>query len=637
MKNVYFIQTGVDFGNSIYIPYAAGTIIANCKRFDDIAAEYCFPEIIFERKLLADSLEIVRDPYIAAFSNNIWNVEYNKALARMIKEKYPACLIVFGGHSVYNPELLCSEPYIDILIFGEGERAFAELLRALSAGDLNNVPSIAYRKNGKTVRNPAGACEDLADYPSPYISGVFDPIIENNPGRDFSAVLETNRGCPYSCAFCDWTHGKKMRFFPMEKIEAEVLWMAKHQIEFVYCIDSNFGLFERDMQIVDLLVRTKKRYGYPKVFRVNYEKNSADRVFEICKTLNEVRMDRGATLSYQTLSPEALKNIGRVNLTMEHFSGLMDKYREAGIATYSELILGFPGETYESFCRGICRLMENGQHCALYTYLCELLPNAVMSDPDYVKKHQIEGIKVYFQNAHSVADKEEEVHEFSHLVHATATMSVRDWVRANIFSICVQCFHFIGALRYLPIYLYKENICGYFDFYNGLTDYLLASPGKMGGIFRDLKSRYDNDLQGNWLYYNPAFGNVNWPHEEGAFLEAVNDYDACISEIMPYLKTFGIPEPLFSDIMKYQDMMLKKPCDGEAEAEFSYDLPVYYETTTRTGDCPPKRGSIFIRRKPEVVYNDVEKYAREVVWYGRRREASIYSRSEIRCESRAKG
>ena len=101
-------------------------------------------------------------------------------------------------------------------------------------------------------------------------------------------------------------------------------------------------------------------------------------MFQICNTLNSVGMDRGATISYQTLSPAALKNIGRENLTLDHFSELLHKYNEAGVATYSELILGFPGETYESFCRGICTLLEQGQHSSLFVYLCELLPNAVM-------------------------------------------------------------------------------------------------------------------------------------------------------------------------------------------------------------------------------------------------------------------
>ena len=86
---------------------------------------------------------------------------------------------------------------------------------------------------------------------------------------------------------------------------------------------------------------------------------------------------------------------------MEHFSTLMQKYNEAGIPTYSELILGLPGETKESFCKGICRLLENGQHNSVSVYHCEVLPNSELALPEYVDKHKIEVIKVAFNHIHS--------------------------------------------------------------------------------------------------------------------------------------------------------------------------------------------------------------------------------------------
>lgn len=629
MKKVYFVQAGVDFGNTQYIPYAAGTIIANCKRYEDINAAYEFPDIIFMREKLSKALDMIKDPYLVGFSNNIWNIEYNKALSKLVKRKYPECIVIFGGHSVYSEDLLNDQPQIDILIFGEGEQVFAEILKALPQGDLSRVPSLAYRKGDSIIRTPAAPCINTEDYPSPYTEGVFDQIIADHPEMDFTAVFESNRGCPYSCAFCEWTHGKKMRFFPLDRIKKEIQWFADHQIEFVYCIDSNFGLFDRDFDIIELFVDAKKKFGYPQIFRVNYEKNSTDRVFRICKRLNEVKMDRGATLSYQTLCPEALKNIGRKNLTMEHFSGLMKKYTEAGIATYSELILGFPGETYDSFCRGICRLMENGQHGSLFIYLCELLPNAMMSDPEYVKKHKIEGIKVYFQNAHSVAEKEEEVHDYSYLVHSTATMNVEDWIRCNLFSICVQCFHFLGALRFFAIYLYKEDLCGYFDFYKGLAEYILASPGRLGSVFREMKSRYENGLKGNWYYYKPEFDNINWTHEEGAFLETIKDYNGAMKEILPYLKQFDMQDDVFKDLLLYQKNMIRKPGDSEKRFSLSYDLPKYYEVLVKDGAKPLEKKDVSVYLKPRVCYTDIKKYAREIVWYGRRREAVFYKKDEF--------
>lgn len=38
-------------------------------------------------------------------------------------------------------------------------------------------------------------------FPSPYLTGEFDEI---DPARWRSATIETNRGCPYGCTYCDW-------------------------------------------------------------------------------------------------------------------------------------------------------------------------------------------------------------------------------------------------------------------------------------------------------------------------------------------------------------------------------------------------------------------------------------------------
>lgn len=631
MKKIYFVQVGVAFGNSVYLPYAVGTMIASCKQQPEITSEYEFPDIIFRREKMAEVIRRIDEPYMVAFSCNIWNIEFNKTLAKMVKEKYPDCIISFGGHSVgHSTQYLEQEDYVDILTFGEGETVFAELLKALSkGGDLQNVKSIAYRKDGEIVKTDMSCPCDLSVLPSPYLTGVFDNLIVDNPDIDFSAILETNRGCPYSCAFCDWTHGgKKMRFFSMEKIKAEILWMAEHKVEFCYGVDSNFGMFTRDLDIVDFLVETKQKYGFPKIFRTNYEKNCTDRVFRICNTLNEVGMDRGATISYQSLSPEALKNIGRKNLTLEHFSDLMRRYNEAGIATYSELILGFPGETYESFCKGICTLLEQGQHSSLYVYLCEILPNAAMADPDYVREHKIKTIKVYFKNAHSTANSNDEIHEYSNLVRSTDTMDEDAWVASNLFSICVQCFHSLGILRPFAMYLFYEHITDYFTFYSGLSNYLLKSDGKLGELWRDYKQRYDNSLKGNWHYYNPLFGNITWTHEEGAFLQAAYSWEESIKELLPYVEQFNIPKDIFDDLLKYSEMIIKKPFDKEKETVFNYDIPTYFENIYERTKEPLKKVKTQFSINPKNSWSDWEDYAREAIWYGRRKEANIYHKNE---------
>ena len=629
-KNIYFVQVGFEFDGSVYLPYAAGTIIAACRQNPEIEKEYAFPDIIYKREKLDDALIKLDNPYIVAFSCSVWNSEYNKTLAKKIKAKHPDCIIIFGGHSVSRDAKLLENDFIDILMFGEGERTFGSLLSKLRDGKIEETFDIAFKTVDGVTSTPIQPVSCLDDLPSPYLTGVFDKILADNKGLEFLCVLETNRGCPYSCAYCDWCAGKKMRFFPIEKVLEEIRWLSENKIAYCFCADSNFGMFDRDVEIARALIEAKKSNGYPEVFRPCYEKNSDERVFEICSTLNSVGMDKGATMAYQTLCDDALKNIGRKNLTMEHFSSLMQKYNEAGIPTYSELILGLPGETKESFCKGICRLLENGQHNSLSVYHCEALPNSELTEPEFIKKHGIEIIKVAFNHIHSAPDKDEEVKEYSYLVRSTNTLSREDWVYANLFSVCVQCFHSLGILRYLAMYLHNEDKISYFDFYTGLLEFILKSEGTLNKLWRSFKEKYETSLAGDWNYYNKDFGNVTWFFEEGAFIEIINNYDNIINELKDYIDSFALAEEFLSELLSYQKLMLRKPFDNETELHFSYDFRSFFESITKGYKAELEKKSITLKISPVTRYDSIQDYAKETVWFGRRRGATLYSKKEVR-------
>lgn len=630
MKNIYFVQVGFEFDGSVYLPYAVGTIIAYCKQEPKITSEYRFSDIIFKREKLADAMAKIKEPYMVAFSCSVWNVEYNKALAKMIKEKYPQCIIAFGGHSVdENGTLIEAEEYIDILNFGEGEKTFSNLLLNLIDNKIEATDNISFRKGNEIVKTQRSYCSSLDDLPSPYTTGVFDEIVANSQGVELLSVLETNRGCPYSCAYCDWCAGKKMRFFPMEKVKAEIQWLSDNKITYCFCADSNFGMFDRDIEIADTLIDAKKKNGFPEVFRPCYEKNSDERVFRICSALNSVGMDKGATMAYQTLSDDALRNIGRKNLTMEHFSSLMKKYNEAGIPTYSELILGLPGETKESFCKGICRLLENGQHNSVSVYHCEILPNSELAQPEYIEKHKIETIKVAFNHIHSAPKKDEEVKEYSYIVRSTGTLSREDWVYANLFSICLQCFHSLGVLRYFAMYLHSKGEVTYYDFYTDLMNYIFESDGKLNKMWLSFKAKYENSLSGNWNYYDEKFGNVTWFFEEGAFIEIASNYNEYINELLDFLKKYKFDEKLFEELLRYQTLALKKPFEKGDSQEFSYDFHSFFDGILKGQEVALENIKTKVTVTPKNIYDNIPQYAKEVVWFGRRRGATIYGNDEV--------
>ena len=285
MKNIYMMQTNIQYPNGTYLPYAAGTLAAYALADPEINRAFVLKEIFCIREDPETIVASLEEPAVFSFSCYVWNTELNKEVAALLKQRFPACVVVFGGHNIpeENTRFLEQNEFVDITIFGEGELPFRDILLAVCGKKkLQEIKGIAYRENGRVFRTEAAELCDLNVYPSPYEMGLFDAILEKYPEMDFSAILETNRGCPYHCAFCDWCEQEtKIRSFSWSRIEADIRWMAQHKIEFCYCADANFGIYKKDEALIDYLIEHKRKYGYPKKFRVNYAKLNNDTVFNI--------------------------------------------------------------------------------------------------------------------------------------------------------------------------------------------------------------------------------------------------------------------------------------------------------------------------------------------------------------------
>ena len=109
-------------------------------------------------------------------------------------------------------------------------------------------------------------------------------------------------------------------------------------------------------------------------------------------------------------------------MSLDFFKNLLTRYNQNGMKAYSELILGLPGETYESFCDGIEQLLEGGQHMSINFFNCELLMNSIMNDPEYMKKYEIEYAVTEQHQYHVVPDRKD-ITEFSRIVVSTSTMN----------------------------------------------------------------------------------------------------------------------------------------------------------------------------------------------------------------------
>lgn len=628
MKNIYFVQAAKNSNDkTVYLPYASGCLIAYAMQDDEITSNYKFHDIVFLRDKIEIVMNSIEAPYLMAFSCCLWNIEYSKALAREIKEKYPECLVIFGGHYISdNTELLEQYPFVDFSVRGEGEQAFSALLKCLLSGSgFDRIDNLAYRCESGIAGNKSFNDYELNIYPSPYLTGVFDSMFEKYSGYKFHAVLETNRGCPYDCAFCEWCFTKGIRYFPLEKVKKEIDWMSEKQIEYCYCADANFGIAPRDIEIAKYVVSTRKGNGYPGVFRPTYAKNSNETVFEAGKILNINGADKGVTISYQSLNEATLELIGRKELNVKSFSELESKYSAEGIPTYTELILGLPGETYESFCNGLCRLLEAGQHNSLAVYICQIYSNALMRNTDYQKKYGIKTVRVPINGAHYKADFNG-ITEYYDVVVGTADMTTDEWVKANMFSVVLQAFHNLGLLRCFSVYMHYEKGMGYCDFNNILMSFIQSENGTtLQKMFQSFEKRFQDTSAGDWIYTNDKFGEIGWYFEEAAFLELIYSWDVFWKEITPFLKRLDISEAIFGELLKYQQFIIRRPDVVSVATDFSDDFFGYFDRIYRGVYLPLEKRKCRLKIKTKISVSSWEEYAMKIVLSGKRRGDTLYT------------
>ena len=506
---VYFNEYNIPTDNTIYFPYSSGLLRAYVQQFTEVTDYFEFMPFLFLREPTEDILSHYNNPSIACFSSSLWNHRLNLKIAKMVKEKFPKCLIVFGGPQVTLGDKLYKEyPFIDIGVFGEGERMFKQIL-------LQHLEGRAFKQT--TIREDAPV-ENLDSYPSPYTTGLFTYMIENNPQIEFKAIMETNRSCPFKCSFCFYGQSdlnKKITHHGFEYIRDEAIWFAKNKIKYVFCADANFGMYKRDVTIAQIYADVKTANEFPEKFRVCYGKNATDTIFQTAKILSGSNLSKTVTLALQSNDAQVLKNIGRTNIKRETFVSLQKKYTEANIPTYTEIILGLPGETVETFLEGLEFVLQSSYNNQLFIYHCQILPNTEMAEENYLAKYGIKTVKVPLAEVHgSVRDNSIE-QEYEQVVISSNSLNEEQWRYCVVLAWIIQLFYSLKVGDILVRFLHEKYSISYTDYFKHILDSNLKEviTFKQHAIeVQKGKPRCQYDLRFSPIYYEPeelAFLNLN--------------------------------------------------------------------------------------------------------------------------------
>jgi anaerobic magnesium-protoporphyrin IX monomethyl ester cyclase len=271
---------------------------------------------------------------------------------KILKDKMPqVCTIAGGPHITAIPERTLDEfPSFDILVIGEGEITFKEIMEAKNDGkSLRQVNGVAFKDQGENVFTPSRTrVKNLDDLPLPAydllpeLKKHYWPYFNNIQGYPAFSII-VSRGCPHKCSFCDRAvfgniFTKHSPEYVVELIENLV---KKHGMKYLVFDDDNFLLDKKYLfGILDLLNKKNLRISFTCESRVD--------------TIDEERLVRlkeagckEIMYGIETGSPRMLELMNK-KITTDQIRHAIALTKKNNIDVLGYFMLGYPGETEAS-------------------------------------------------------------------------------------------------------------------------------------------------------------------------------------------------------------------------------------------------------------------------------------------------
>jgi anaerobic magnesium-protoporphyrin IX monomethyl ester cyclase len=363
---------------------------------------------------------ISRNPDVLGFSCYIWNIEETIKVMQMIKKINPSIKIVVGGPEIsYDSfEWLEKVPSIDIIVLGEGEQTFKQLLNEISGDqDYKNVPGISYRRDGQILSNPQRNKLDLKELPSPY---RFPEDITHLGKR--VQYIETSRGCPFSCQFCLSSIEVGVRYFDREKIKDDIRYLMNNGAKTIKFVDRTFNIsrsyamemfqflidehlpgtvFQFEItadimrpEVIEFLNREAPAGLFR--FEIGVQSTNDDTNELVKRKQNFAKLTRTVTL---------VKEGGKIDQHLDLIAGLPEEDYQSFRQTFNDVFALRPEEMQLGFLkmlRGTGLRLRAADHDYIYmdNSPYEILGNNVLSFGDIIRIKQVEDVLEKYWNDH---------------------------------------------------------------------------------------------------------------------------------------------------------------------------------------------------------------------------------------------
>ncbi len=392
-------------------------------------------------------------PDVIALSNYSWNSNLSEHIASIAKKNNPNVITVQGGTnfphiSKLQEEFMRERPNTDVYTILEGERSFLSLVRRVIECDKDRKLIFEKEIDGCAFIHPESKkffkgkafdrIKDLDEIPSPYLNGMLDKFFDGK----LTPFIETNRGCPFTCSFCH-TGAKyfhKLNKFSEKRIKDEIEYIGKKACELrisnLHFADVNFGMYPQDKTTCDYLAESNKKYGWPLQIMATTGKNSKQRVMEITKILGEMF---SINMSMQSMDEQVLTNIKRANIKLEHMIEVNNHLREDGRFTKGELIMPLPGESKETFIKGLNSLI-NTKVTSITIYTLMMLHGTEFKNPEYREQFKYKG-KYRIVPLNFGEYDGEKIFDYEEVGIETKDLSFKDYLDIRVIALLVEAIH----------------------------------------------------------------------------------------------------------------------------------------------------------------------------------------------------
>lgn len=313
------------------------------------------------------------DPDVIGASIYVWSFGILLDVVAKVKQRRPDTVVVFGGPSA-RPSMFGRPPYyerrfdVDALALGEGEELFAQIvaLQDRSPASLARLPGLVLpTADGWHRTSPAAEIVNLDALASPYVLGLTQNSV--------TAQIESFRGCPLSCSFCQWGDlSNKSRVFSKEYLARDFEVMQRAGLKNAFVVDAALNLNPRGFRN---LAAAARESGATKNMLLSFEVYPSHLTDEHVAFLEECSVGVELGLGLQSFDKEVLRKMQRP-FDEKRFEEVARMLSSIGCTVAIEIIMGLPGDNPDSFLR----TLERAQNlpCEVRVFHCLVLPDALM-------------------------------------------------------------------------------------------------------------------------------------------------------------------------------------------------------------------------------------------------------------------